>query len=104
MSQADERVAVVTGAGGGIGASIALALAEERWTVVLADNRADALASVAARSGRRLDPIPTDITDERQVRLLFDSAARRHGRIDVLVNNAGINVPPRDVDQVPLAE
>ena len=51
-----------------------------------------------------LDPVPTDITDEASVVALFDHAVRRHGRVDLLFNNAGRFAPARDPDQIPLAE
>src|SRR5207247_5713149 len=83
----DERVAVVTGAGSGIGAATARALAADGWAVVLAGRRADALAAVAA--GDRMEAVPTDVTDETAVRALFDAAVARFGRVDLLFHNAG---------------
>jgi NAD(P)-dependent dehydrogenase (short-subunit alcohol dehydrogenase family) len=96
------RVAVVTGAGSGIGAASARALAREGWAVVLAGRRADALASVA--TGPAMEPVPTDVTDETAVRALFDRAVARFGRVDLLFNNAGTGGRARDPDQIPLAE
>ena len=101
------RTAVVTGAGSGIGAAVAHALAGEGWTVVLAGRRRDALEQVAARGGGLpgvLDPVPADVTDEASVRALFDRAVERHGRVDVLFNNAGTFPPARDLDTIPLQE
>ena len=101
------RIAVVTGAGSGIGAAIALALAADGWTVVLAGRRRETLDQVA-RDGAghpgTLDPAPTDVTDEGSVRELFDGVVDRYGRVDLLVNNAGIGAPARDFDEVPLTE
>jgi NAD(P)-dependent dehydrogenase (short-subunit alcohol dehydrogenase family) len=98
-------VAVVTGAGSGIGAAVARALAAEGWTVVLAGRRREALAEVAERDGTgRLHPLPTDVTDEASVRALFDEVVDAHGRVDLLVNNAGRSAPEREIDSVPLAE
>jgi NAD(P)-dependent dehydrogenase (short-subunit alcohol dehydrogenase family) len=51
-----------------------------------------------------LEAVPTDVTDEASVRSLFDEVVRRHGRVDLLFNNAGIGAPPRDLDAVPLSE
>jgi NAD(P)-dependent dehydrogenase (short-subunit alcohol dehydrogenase family) len=107
MADHSPRIAVVTGAGSGIGAAVAHALAGEGWVVVLAGRRRDALESVAER-GRELpgalDPVPTDVTDEASVRALFDRVVERHGRLDLLFNNAGTFPPARDLDTVPLAE
>jgi NAD(P)-dependent dehydrogenase (short-subunit alcohol dehydrogenase family) len=107
MSGQPPKVAVVTGAGSGIGAAVAHALAGEGWTVVLAGRRRDALEQVAARGGGLpgvLDPVPADVTDEASVRALFDRAVERHGRVDVLFNNAGTFPPARDLDAIPLEE
>jgi NAD(P)-dependent dehydrogenase (short-subunit alcohol dehydrogenase family) len=100
-----ERVAVVTGAGSGIGAASALALAAEGWRVVLAGRRREALQQVADRDGTgRLHPVPTDVTDEASVRALFEAAVGAHGRVDLLFNNAGRSGPAVEVDAVPLAD
>jgi NAD(P)-dependent dehydrogenase (short-subunit alcohol dehydrogenase family) len=103
----DSRIAVVTGAGSGIGAATALALAAEGWQVVLAGRRASALADVAERgadlSGALL-PMPTDVTDETDVGALFDGAVAQHGRVDLLFNNAGMFAPSREPDEIPLDE
>ena len=107
MADHSPRTAVVTGAGSGIGAAVAHALAGEGWTVVLAGRRRDALEQVATRGGGLpgvLDPVPADVTDEASVRALFDRAVERHGRVDVLFNNAGTFPPARDLDAIPLEE
>jgi NAD(P)-dependent dehydrogenase (short-subunit alcohol dehydrogenase family) len=107
MADQPPRIAVVTGAGSGIGAAVAHALAGDGWVVVLAGRRRQALASVAeAGAGLEglLDPAPTDVTDEASVRALFDRTARRHGRVDLLFNNAGTGAPAREPDTVPLSE
>jgi NAD(P)-dependent dehydrogenase (short-subunit alcohol dehydrogenase family) len=107
MADHSPRTAVVTGAGSGIGAAVAHALAGEGWTVVLAGRRRDALEQLAARGGGLpgvLDPVPADVTDEASVRALFDRAVERHGRVDVLFNNAGTFPPARDLDTIPLQE
>jgi NAD(P)-dependent dehydrogenase (short-subunit alcohol dehydrogenase family) len=100
-------VAVVTGGGSGIGASTALALAGGGWHVVLAGRRADALGEVAARGANLpggLEPIPTDVTDEKSVVDLFEQAVANHGRVDLLFNNAGMFSPGKDPDAVTLSE
>jgi NAD(P)-dependent dehydrogenase (short-subunit alcohol dehydrogenase family) len=107
MASSTDKVAVVTGAGSGIGAAAALELAAAGWVVVLAGRRRDALASVAERGAGLagvLDPVPADVTDEASVRALFDTAVERHRRVDLLFNNAGTGAPARDPDAVPLAE
>ena len=107
MADHPPKIAVVTGAGSGIRAAVAHALAAAGWVVVLAGRRRDALESVAER-GRELpgvlDPVPADVTDEASVRALFDRVVERHGRVDLLFNNAGTGAPARELDAVPLAE
>jgi NAD(P)-dependent dehydrogenase (short-subunit alcohol dehydrogenase family) len=107
MSGQPPKVAVVTGAGSGIGAAVVHALAAEGWTVVLAGRGRDALAAVAGRGAGlagMLDPVPADVTGEASVRALFDAAVERHGRVDQLFNNAGTGAPARDLDAVSLAK
>ena len=93
------RIAVVTGAGSGIGAAAVAALAADGWSVVLAGRRRVALE--AAGTGL---VVPTDVTDEASVRALFDRVVEQHGRLDLLVNNAGTSGPAHDLDEVSLAE
>ena len=81
MADHSPRIAVVTGAGSGIGAAVAHALAGNGWAVVLAGRRPEALASVAERGADlagALDPVPTDVTDEASVRALFDRTVERY--------------------------
>ena len=99
------RVAVVTGGGSGIGAAAAHALAGDGWTVVIAGRRREALEAVAAAGAGLtgvLDAVAADVTDEASVRNLFDRAVERHGRVDLLFNNAGIAAPPVDIDALEL--
>ena len=90
------RTAIVTGAGSGIGRAAALALLGDGWQVVLAGRRSAALQAVAdeADAAGRALAVPTDVADPASVGALFDAAARRFGRIDLLFNNAGVNNPP----------
>ena len=88
------KVALVTGAGSGIGRAVALGLAGEGYRVVVAGRRRDALDETARRaaSGAVL-AVPTDVTDPAAVRILFDRAVETFGRVDVLFNNAGVSAP-----------
>jgi NAD(P)-dependent dehydrogenase (short-subunit alcohol dehydrogenase family) len=97
-----QRVAVVTGGGTGIGAAAARALAADDWTVVVAGRHPDTLAAVAAGTAG-VDPVPADVTDEDSVRALFATTVERHGRVDLLFNNAGRSAPPVDLDSHDLA-
>ena len=100
-----QRVAIVTGGGSGIGTAAALALAGDGWTVVLAGRREGPLREVvAAHPDLALDAVPSDVTDEESVRALFATTLERHGRVDLLFNNAGMGGPPRELDEIPLDE
>ena len=87
------KVAVVTGAGSGIGKACVLALARAGYAVVLAGRRAEALQEVAAQAGGNdaLLCVPTDVTQPAQVDALFAATLQRFGRVDLLFNNAGIS-------------
>jgi NAD(P)-dependent dehydrogenase (short-subunit alcohol dehydrogenase family) len=103
------RVAVVTGAGSGIGAGVSRALAGDGWSVVLAGRRSEALAETARavadqEPAATVRPVPTDVSSEASVRALFDQAVDEFGRVDLLVNNAGASAPPRLLDEVSLAD
>jgi NAD(P)-dependent dehydrogenase (short-subunit alcohol dehydrogenase family) len=99
------KVAVVTGGASGIGAAAAIALAGDGWTVVIAGRRRTPLEELAAaHPALTLDPVPTDVTDEESVRNLFSVTANRHGRVDLLFNNAGMGGPARDLDEISLHE
>jgi len=87
------KVAIVTGAGTGIGKAVALALLEEGFAVVLAGRREGLLAQTMADAGSHRPharAVPTDVADPASVRALFDAARDTFGRVDVLFNNAGI--------------
>ena len=94
MSQTP-RIAIVTGAGTGIGKAAALALLADGWSVALAGRRAQPLQDVAAQSGAgpRALAVPTDVSDPQAVRRLFDQTLERFGRLDLLFNNAGVGAP-----------
>ncbi|MCS4510834.1 SDR family oxidoreductase [Xylophilus ampelinus] len=88
----ERGVAIVTGAGTGIGRAAALALLDDGWRVVLAGRRPAPLAEVAALApdAARVLAVPTDVGDEAAVAALFRAAVQRFGRVDLLFNNAGI--------------
>jgi len=97
-----QRVALVTGAGSGVGRAAALALLREGYSVVLAGRRRDALEETIAQAGSdtaRALAVPADVSDAVSVRALFDAARTTFGRLDLLFNNAGTSAPP-----VPLEE
>jgi NAD(P)-dependent dehydrogenase (short-subunit alcohol dehydrogenase family) len=89
----DDRVAVVTGASSGLGVEFAVALAEAGADVVVAARRADQLATTADRvraAGRRALAVQADVADPQQCEHLIDAAVQEFGRIDILINNAGV--------------
>jgi 7-alpha-hydroxysteroid dehydrogenase len=97
----DDRVAVVTGAGQGIGRGIAIGLAEAGADVVLAARTEADLAEVASRVeavGRRALVVPTDVTDSAALERLVEATMAEHGRLDILVNNAGGAMPRAAMD------
>ena len=95
-SGAGGKVAIVTGAGSGIGKASAVTLLKHGYSVVLAGRRADALAEAireAGDAGGRALAVPTDVGDPASVRALFARTKERFGRLDLLFNNAGGNAP-----------
>ncbi|MFV3406738.1 MULTISPECIES: SDR family oxidoreductase [Pseudomonas] len=106
MSQAhNKKVALVTGAGSGIGRAVALALLEDGFSLVLAGRRAEplqALAEQARAAGREAMAVPTDVRDEHSVAALFAAIEQVHGRLDLIFNNAGINAPAVPIDELAL--
>lgn len=89
-----KKIAIVTGAGSGVGKAASLALADAGFAVVLAGRRSEQLEAVAAdiraKGGDAL-PVVTDVTDEASVANLFAAAVKAYGRVDVLFNNAGVS-------------
>lgn len=100
------KVAIVTGAGSGIGRAVALALLADGYRVALAGRRAEALQAVCAESGaaERALAVPTDVTDPAAVQALFDAAAAQFGRVDLLFNNAGTGTPAVLLEDLTLAQ
>ena len=102
MTTPNGKIALVTGAGSGIGRATALALLREGYAVVLAGRRAEALdqtAAAAGPDGTRALAVPADVSDAASVVGLFEKARETFGRLDLLFNNAGAGAPP-----VPLEE
>jgi NAD(P)-dependent dehydrogenase (short-subunit alcohol dehydrogenase family) len=96
-----EKIALVTGAGSGVGRAVALALAKEGYAVVLAGRRRDALDETARQtSGGRTLSVPTDVTDPASVDALFATTKEKFGRLDLLFNNAGTGAPPVGFDEL----
>ena len=92
---AGRRVAIVTGASSGMGLATALALARRKYAVLLAARRTDRLTEAAKRceqAGGVARAVTTDVTDRRQVEALVSAAAGEFGRVDVMVNNAGVGL------------
>ena len=100
------RVAIVTGAGSGIGRAAALALLDDGYRVALAGRREEPLQAVVAESGAadRALVVPTDVAQPESVRALFDQVVARFGRVDVLFNNAGVGAPPVLLEDLDIAQ
>jgi NAD(P)-dependent dehydrogenase (short-subunit alcohol dehydrogenase family) len=105
------KIAIVTGAGSGIGRAAALALEGAGYSVALAGRRAGELEKTASMAhatlltshhGGRMLTIPTDVTRSEDVRLLFQTVQREFGRLDLLFNNAGIGAPPVPMEDITL--
>ena len=97
------RVAVITGGGSGIGRAVAGALAGDGFAVVLAGRRAAAVEEAATAIGADAMAVPCDVTDPASVRALFDLVRERFGRLDLLVNNAGIGAPAVPLEELDVA-
>ncbi len=92
------KIALVTGAGSGIGRAVAKALDGAGYQVVLAGRRASALDETAAGTG--MFAVPTDVTKPEEVKALFGRIEERFGRLDVLFNNAGMGAPAIPMDEL----
>jgi NAD(P)-dependent dehydrogenase (short-subunit alcohol dehydrogenase family) len=99
------KIAVVTGAGSGIGKGVALALLKSDYVVVLAGRRADRLEQTAAESGdarSRTLVVPTDVGSPASIEALFSRTKEKFGRLDLLFNNAGRFAPGVPLEDLPL--
>ena len=97
------KVAIVTGGGTGIGRAVALALAGEGYAVVVAGRRKEPLEAVAAEGsklGATILGVPTDVSDAKSVRALFERTVATFGRLDLLFNNAGASAPPLPLEDL----
>jgi NAD(P)-dependent dehydrogenase (short-subunit alcohol dehydrogenase family) len=104
MSQ-HNKIAIVTGAGSGIGRAVAIALFNDGWSIVLAGRREQQLIETASACDvNRALVVPTDITIRESVRHLFDKTMETFGRLDLLFNNAGINAPAKPIEELSLEE
>jgi NAD(P)-dependent dehydrogenase (short-subunit alcohol dehydrogenase family) len=102
---AQKKIALVTGAGTGVGRAVTLALMREGYAVVLAGRRKDKLEEVAKESaqtpGEALT-VPADVADPASIKALFAKTKDTYGRLDLLFNNAGIGTPATPIEDIPL--
>jgi NAD(P)-dependent dehydrogenase (short-subunit alcohol dehydrogenase family) len=102
---AQQKIAIVTGAGTGVGRAAAIALARAGYSVALAGRRKEPLEAVAkeceAAGGKGL-AVPTDVRDVDSIRALFANVKQTYGRLDVLFNNAGMGAPPVPFEELPV--
>ena len=97
---ASNRVALVTGAGSGIGRAVALALGQAGFQVVLAGRREETLRETARAGGEAMLPVVADVSQPSALDRLFGAVGERFGRLDVLFNNAGVGAPGVSFDEI----
>jgi NAD(P)-dependent dehydrogenase (short-subunit alcohol dehydrogenase family) len=98
------KIALVTGAGTGVGKAVAIALAEAGYNLVLAGRRKEPLEETAAAvnaAGTQALAVPTDVSNRSSILALFDKVKSSFGRLDLLFNNAGIGAPPVPLEELP---
>ena len=103
MNESNSRVAIVTGAGSGIGKAVALALLKAGYRVALAGRRAALLEQAVKDAGATAATalaVPTDVAKPDDVRALFARTMAQFGRLDVLFNNAGVGAPPVNMEDI----
>jgi NAD(P)-dependent dehydrogenase (short-subunit alcohol dehydrogenase family) len=96
------KVAVVTGAGTGIGRAVAVTLLKAGYRVALAGRRQEPLEETAQLGGGEALPVATDVADPASVTALFEGVRAKWGRVDLLFNNAGLNAPGVPFDELPV--
>ena len=102
---ANKKVALITGAGSGVGRAVAIKFLKEGYKVGLMGRRADALNETIALAGSgEAIALPADVTDPVQVNAAFDALVAKFGRIDVVFNNARIGAPPVQWDELPVEQ
>jgi NAD(P)-dependent dehydrogenase (short-subunit alcohol dehydrogenase family) len=104
---AHNKVVLITGAGSGIGRSVALAFLKDGYRTVLTGRRTDALEETLKLSGASPEQAlihSADVGDEASVKRLFDACVARFGRLDVVFNNAGIGAPPLNLEELPVSK
>jgi len=99
---AAQKIALVTGAGSGVGKAAALALARDGYAVVLAGRRADKLEAVAKEIAGKTLAVPTDVREPAAIAALFTKTRENFGRLDVLFNNAGVSMRGMPLEDIPL--
>jgi NAD(P)-dependent dehydrogenase (short-subunit alcohol dehydrogenase family) len=102
---ASQKVALVTGAGTGVGRAVTLALLREGYAVVLAGRRKETLEAVAkegAQTPGKALPVQTDVADPESIKAVFARTKEEFGRLDLLFNNAGIGAPAMPIEDLPL--
>ncbi len=98
------KIAIITGAGSGVGKAAALAFLKDGWQVALAGRRKDVLEQTAKESGagERAYCVPTDVSKQDSVKALFAAVKAKWGRVDVVFNNAGVNAPGTSLEELSL--
>ena len=102
-----KKVALVTGAGSGVGRYAALALLNDGFSVAMAGRRADALEETINLAGTNSSSalaVPTDVTDPQAVNKLFEATKKRFGRLDLLFNNAGMGAPAKPLEELTIKQ
>lgn len=99
-----QKIAIVTGAGSGIGRACSIALAQEGFHVVLAGRGVEALEQTAQKGTSAMSVQQTDVTDEASVAALFAQTVSQYGRVDLLFNNAGAALPSTSLDEIALED
>ena len=99
-----EKIAIITGAGSGVGKAAALAFLKDGWKVALAGRRKDVLEQTAKESGagERAFCVPTDVARQDSVKALFAAVKQKWGRVDCVFNNAGVNAPGTSLEELSL--